>query len=587
MEAHERETVTEAELSISLMLFGFITFTMSLFTLVNDPDEDMQYYTWSVISATISIFVGVLMFVSVNEAVHAGLGDAPQLAHSLADLGQMIFYMILLQALSLYTSGVLEKEPFKKHVTRRWGKKSIAYTIRDQRDHKMSLMKCWAMLIGHMSGFASINLGGTFQHGPLYEQYPMLTFLAVPVMYIFHYTIGSIFECVRIRCLTGVDFIPSTVARRYSLIPQEVAEEMHLAEGRVILMTRYQEQVAESMNEIAVITVSFLFVQATRYQITGVLPNKMGLELEDFIHEGSCSVKLSGVAIFLCILMIICVHVKGWFSPEEVSFARRALRQLIADGERSSAFAMAWVLLCLIRWELARNVVVLGSPNTVKARVITAVGTSTVSFLAIFALDKLADASWTGASTDEVIGNLIQAISILVGFSWEQCFDGGAENLAEMAPVNPAITQLAVASLVGFVVITPWRTYILLIVMRLEDRREDAAEAEGEGVEALDMSADAFASIPLGSFEETKDHLQLRNRSTNASARSTNCSNPRSPLGSNAGVDLRGLGFGSIHIGTPSDPEVRKDAGIVKHVEMKQVDVKPLLAENGSSMAHP
>ena len=102
----EEEEFTDVDLAEALMLLGGITFIMMLFYLVNDEDQDMRYYSWSVISATLSIFAAVLIFSGVNQTLHTYVLPENK-GHGLRLLWaalSMLIYFSLLQLGTAYDS---------------------------------------------------------------------------------------------------------------------------------------------------------------------------------------------------------------------------------------------------------------------------------------------------------------------------------------------------------------------------------------------------------------------------------------------------------------------------------------------------
>lgn len=65
-EEEEEEQFEEKDIEVASMLLGAVTLVVSLFYLVNWPDDDIRYYSMMIISMTISIFTSVLMFQGIN-----------------------------------------------------------------------------------------------------------------------------------------------------------------------------------------------------------------------------------------------------------------------------------------------------------------------------------------------------------------------------------------------------------------------------------------------------------------------------------------------------------------------------------------
>jgi len=533
-EGEEEEIdVSRSDFCMALMLLGFITFVMSLFTMVNHEDEDMRFYTWSVISSTISIFVAVLMFSSINALLHeVVLREQPEVAHNAVDFAQMIFYLLLLQIATALLSGAWQEEPIKRGRTQLVKGDNVEVTIEDQKQQIERIMRCWAHLLSHMAGFAQINFGGVLQQSELFSGHPLLTVLVVPLMLGANVLAWLFFSSLRDRI-----FLHHIQGSNGSANPVEVedvdeyleAKDSELQEKRLgelqkraktsgvsqaalddaldaaepkaaiielivkqdsnpkeemhkYVLQKYEETVVDAMQDVASLCVSFLIVQACRFNISGVLPNTLGIEEADYHHNLHCTLGLLFAATFfaICTVVLVCVtsvRPEGEAKDHKENISLR----IICVLQCSCAMSMAWCLLYAIKWETTRSFPPMDNPNAFLSRLMTAVTISLVAFFVISILDMIADSSLTGEKVDMAIIQIISAISILVGFSWEQCFDGGVEVIAAKTPEPwPVYAELAIATFVALLVITPWRRYILQKVIILERDREAKVEMESK-----------------------------------------------------------------------------------------------------------
>eukprot|EP00747_Dinoflagellata_sp_TGD_P149316 gnl/TRDRNA2_/TRDRNA2_177001_c2_seq8.p1 gnl/TRDRNA2_/TRDRNA2_177001_c2~~gnl/TRDRNA2_/TRDRNA2_177001_c2_seq8.p1 ORF type:complete len:633 (+),score=160.33 gnl/TRDRNA2_/TRDRNA2_177001_c2_seq8:40-1938(+) len=479
-EKKPKKEFNKVDLAISCMLLGFVTFIMGLFSVVNVEDEDMRLYAWQVISATISIFIAVLMFSSLNSILHVVLlKGCPKAIHAVGDGGQMMMSYLMLQVSVAYISGGLEKTPFK--APRAAGDPSIE----EQKAHRELHMKCVATLLAHTTGFASINFGGAMQHGEFFEKNPWATFLVVPGMYFGQLTLQTTVLIIRNKVMEynkvtrpegGTEMQP---LENGGAGTQESEEEL----GAEYAADKWEDEVFESENDIAGLQVSFLTVQACRFNITGVLPNNLGVEMEEFIHPWWCSAKLFGLSflfvVFTMIFVLILENPPLNAAGKKLSFIMTIVQKMVLVMVNATSMAFAWCQLYIFKWEIIKWFPQLHSPNTLTCAVLLAMSITCVAFTAIFALDKIADSPITGEAADHVIFSIINALGILVGFSWEQSFDDAVECVAALTP-NPIAGEMVLAIMVVIVVIEPWRRYILKTVIILEEEREKHEEEEKE-----------------------------------------------------------------------------------------------------------
>merc|ERR1719476_689273 len=133
----------------------------------------------------------------------------------------------------------------------------------------------------------------------------------------------------------------------------------------------------------------------------------------------------------------------------------------------------AWSLLFATQWlafstekleELGIGI------HSMAGMVAAALFLSLISFLLIFCLDKIDDAfrkqDGSGGAGD-LLHSIINAIAILVGFSWEHAFDGGVEAIASLT-TRPVEAELGLAIFVVFLMVPAWRKYILKKDMQLK-----------------------------------------------------------------------------------------------------------------------
>merc|ERR1719326_2080680 len=123
--------------------------------------------------------------------------------------------------------------------------------------------------------------------------------------------------------------------------------------------------------------------------------------------------------------------------PKEKQHERKLIARLCEGLFVAVGMCFSWSFFYGMQMVLAGYHVFIGQDELLA--VCLAMIISFVCMFGLIPLDSLADAAWTGPSADRAIRSLMEAMALLIGFSWEQCFDNSVDSLAEWgnASKNP------------------------------------------------------------------------------------------------------------------------------------------------------
>jgi len=413
---------------------------------VNHDDVDIREHTWKVINATVSIFVSVLLFQGL-----AGVSDmfCDRIIHShlerhaakicIAYLTFGIFYGSLHVILYNLAHMTDTTQPGKK----------VEASFEDVRRRKIA---CWTTLFAHMSGFAIIRCSLDLQQLQIFQEG---VFVCVPTV---------------MNALLLMIFFKLTDTLRGRFFAAEKNSTPHQL---------WEKGSQEAEDDIAAIGISFSGVVVLRFLLTGIMSNAEGLEMPVLNHPVSAKVGVGAAALLcsLCSLAVLFFHArfhdkKGSHTllstNPPVGNCRSYMIRWILISSSIFATAASWCALYLVKWilfgfERAANAE--ANPNSCIWRVVHALLVSFGSFVCVYFLDKLQDLDYTGEEADRAIGEVINAIGVLVGFSWEQAFDAAVATIGhltrDMGEYYPIWARLGVAAAIAGVMIPAWRLYLI------------------------------------------------------------------------------------------------------------------------------
>eukprot|EP00929_Paragymnodinium_shiwhaense_P002526 TRINITY_DN1027_c0_g2_i1.p1 TRINITY_DN1027_c0_g2~~TRINITY_DN1027_c0_g2_i1.p1 ORF type:complete len:832 (+),score=265.97 TRINITY_DN1027_c0_g2_i1:88-2583(+) len=333
-------------------------------------------------------------------------------------------------------------------------------------------MACWAVLFGHITGFASIHAWGELQQ-MIGKTDAAMGFLLVIPAYLCMSAMFLGMDNIRTRVNTGDD---------------DMVDEKEKT---------WDEVTEETENDVMALMMSFLCTQCLRQWITGALPNAEGAEKQEqsMSHTVKEAVLLIGAGSSLLALFAYRTIKYGSPTKEEEEGEEGekevTMKTIIADFfERMQdhirltiAMIFAWTLYFGTQWAMYAKLY--GKVPEMMLEVLTTLANSAMAFCLIYSFDKIQDSDSTDARVDVVLTKIISALAVLIGFAWEHCFDKATEVLTEQMPFKPSCyPRFVLVCIIGMIVIPAWRWYIVPLTIELN---EEAEEKEQEQLKELKL----------------------------------------------------------------------------------------------------
>jgi len=210
--------------------------------------------------------------------------------------------------------------------------------------------------------------------------------------------------------------------------------------GNVLDADDFMDKTDDLENDFGSMAFSVVFTMFMRYLLTGHHPVD---DDTDFDHTAEQRMYM---LIYACVALLVAAFATPFFAKKAAEAAQAnsyAKKRIWTFLTTVVTMNVAWAWLYWGEWEFFEALFP-GEPNL--GRILFAICTSAVGALGIAAITKMESRKAAGQITKSADKVALTALSLLIAWSWELCFDAAVEDMVEGAahPVAWKVTSTLV-----------------------------------------------------------------------------------------------------------------------------------------------
>lgn len=467
----EREEFSSEGEGVAYTLLSAVTFVGVTLYVVSWPDDGVRYYGWIVIGTAMSILASLLFFHKTARSLESLVfpSEASVGFRCAFYYGLFLVFFVAMQLAVGFSAGLLcadvdhEDVEFEDWVIddpvtashkdivdpacivyKRWGRAigtdedrhPIFLRHRNLTLEKIELrLKTIAAFLSHVTAFAAIRAGVMLQHFPFFRQNALCSLLSVLVHVAFLFLIFRVLEMV--RCGGK---------------PEK-------------LVDLYFDEVDDVEVDVLSLSCSYMLVLCLGYAVTGEPSDFEGFQLPSTVDLKKA------VIIFILggLLFAASVALVFFWRPR---YSEQSWRAKVRDMVLCTlAMAFGWCIIHAVRWtntDLSKNRVIGFLPGSMILHVITAFVMSLLGYIVVLFLDKLEDLCLTRfGSLGRSFKSAVTATGLIIGVSWETCFDKAVSIVAHGQREKQVVEPLLVVVLL-LLLVPAWKRFVITKQLHFE-----------------------------------------------------------------------------------------------------------------------